>query len=300
MKLSSLPSAELKRRLSTSGLGLAVGPFNVNLTSSLRVVAEGVEQLYGDFELVNGADFIDFRVTLNAPSGIRRWYHRQVNFSFDGFIPFKPLPQEQAFAMFEWGLNWCVANNAHQYLIIHAAVIERNGATCILPGTPGSGKSTLCAALVCKGWRLLSDEMTLISTSTGKIFPIPRPVSLKNQSIEIIQNYSPDAFMGEVVMDTAKGTVSHMRPPSSSVDLSGQPGKAGLIIFPKYQQGVDANLLPLNRAKALLKLAENSFNYSVLGSQGFEILRNLVSNCDCYDFSYQSLDEAKEILESLI
>jgi HprK-related kinase A len=300
LNISSLSKAEIRTNLSGGGLGIAVGPFNVKLFSSLPYVAEGIMQLYGDFKLLTASDFIDFRVSLSAPSFFRNQFRPQVSFSFDGFVPFKPLPQEQAFAMFEWGLNWCIANNAHQYLIVHAAVIERNGVTCILPGTPGSGKSTLCAGLVCKGWRLLSDEMALISTLTGEVFPIPRPVSLKNQSIEIIQCYSSDAFMGEVVRDTAKGTVTHMRPPSSSVDLSSRPGNAGLIIFPKYKQGAEVNLEPLNKAQALLKVAENSFNYSVLGLKGFELLRELVSNCNCYDFSYQSLDEAKEVMESLV
>jgi len=300
LKLSSLTRSELRRRLKEEGLGLNIGPFNTSLTSSIGVVGDGLEQLYGAFTLTGDADFIDFRVSLNSPSGLRRWFRPQVNFSFDGFFPFKPLPQIQAFAMFEWGLNWCIANNAHQYLIIHAAVIERNGVVCILPGTPGSGKSTLCAALVCKGWRLLSDEMALVSTQTGEIFPVPRPVSLKNQSIDIIQHYSFDAVMGDVVMDTAKGTVSHMRPPQSSVEQSEKPGTPGLIIFPKYTAGAEPNLIPLTQASALMKVAENSFNYSVLGLQGFEVLGELVSKCACYEFSYQSLDEAKETLESLI
>ncbi len=300
MKLSSLPRAELRRRLRQEGLGLNIGPFTIRLNSPLTVVAEGLEQLYGAFTLTSDTDFIDFRVALNAPPGLRRWFRPQVIFSFDGFIPFKPLPQIQAFAMFEWGLNWVIANNAHQYLIIHAAVIERNGVVCILPGTPGSGKSTLCAALVCKGWRLLSDEMALISTATGDIYPVPRPVSLKNQSIEIIQNYSSGAVMGEVVMDTAKGTVSHMRPPQMSVEQSAQQGAPGLIVFPKYTAGEEPCLVSLTRASALLKVAENSFNYSVLGLQGFDVLGDLISKCDCYEFSYQSLDAAKETLEALI
>jgi len=300
LKLSSLPRAELRRRLKEEGLGLSIGPFNTCLKSPLGVVAEGLEQLYGAFTLTGDADFIDFRVSLNSPPGLRSWFRPQVNFSFDGFVPFKPLPQIQAFAMFEWGLNWVIANNAHQYLIIHAAVIERNGVVCILPGTPGSGKSTLCAALACKGWRLLSDEMALISTTTGDIYPVPRPVSLKNQSIDIIQNYSSDAVMGEVVMDTAKGTVSHMRPPQLSVEQSEQPGTPGLIVFPKYTADAEPCLVSLTRASALMKVAENSFNYSVLGLQGFDVLGELISKCDCYEFSYQSLDEAKETLESLI
>jgi len=300
LKLSSLTRPELRRRLKEEGIGLSIGPFNTNLSSSLSVVADGLEQLYGAFTLTGDADFIDFRISLNSPPGLRRWFRPQVNFSFDGFLPFKPLPQVQAFAMFEWGLNWCIANNAHQYLIIHAAVIERNGVVCILPGTPGSGKSTLCAALVCKGWRLLSDEMALVSTETGEIYPVPRPVSLKNQSINIIQQYSSGAVMGDVVMDTAKGTVSHMRPPQSSVEQSEKPGTPGLIVFPKYTAGAEPNLVPLTQANALMKVAENSFNYSVLGLQGFEVLGELVSKCACYEFSYQSLDEAKETLESLI
>ena len=123
---------------------------------------------------------------------------------------------------------------------------------------------------------------------------------LKNQSIDIIQHYSFDAVMGDVVMDTAKGTVSHMRPPQSSVEQSEKPGTPGLIVFPKYTVGAEPNLAPLTQANALMKVAENSFNYSVLGLQGFEVLGELVSKCACYEFSYQSLDEAKETLEALI
>ena len=69
----------------------------------------------------------------------------------------------QGFAMFEWGLNWVVANHAHQFAIVHAAAVEKDGRGFIFPGAPGSGKSTLCAALVSRGWRLLSDEMAMIS-----------------------------------------------------------------------------------------------------------------------------------------
>ena len=64
--------------------------------------------------------------------------------------------------MLEWGLNWCVAGHAHQYLMLHAAALERNGRAVILPGDPGAGKSTLTAALMLSGWRLLSDEITLV------------------------------------------------------------------------------------------------------------------------------------------
>lgn len=286
--------------MSGEGLGFAVGPFNVNLCSRLDVVADGIEFLYQDFEILDESEFVDFRVSLQGAGGLRRWFHRQVRFSFDGYIPFKPLPQAQGFAMFEWGLNWCVANNAHQYLIIHAAVVEKNKVTCILPGTPGSGKSTLCAALVSKGWRLLSDEMAMVSIATGEVVPIPRPISLKNQSIDIIRGYSPEVELGEVVRDTAKGTVSHVCPPVSSVEQMNLPGKAGLVVFPRYIRDASIRMSPLPKADALLKIAENSFNYSVLGRRGFDTLVDLTNACHTFELSYQSLDEAREAMESLL
>ena len=72
-----------------------------------------------------------------------------------------------------------------RYLIIHAAVVERNGFALLLPAPPGSGKSTLCAGLIHHGWRLLSDELALIDPETATLQAIPRPVSLKLSLIHI-------------------------------------------------------------------------------------------------------------------
>lgn len=57
----------------------------------------------------------------------------------------------------------------------------------IVPAPLDSAKRTLCAALVGKGWRLLSDELALVRLDTGELVPLPRPISLKNASINIIR-----------------------------------------------------------------------------------------------------------------
>jgi HprK-related kinase A len=105
------------------------------------------------------------------------------SFSIDDEIPFTPLPFDEAVAMLEWCLNWCIESRAHQYLIIHAAIVEKHGSACVLPAPPASGKSTLTAGLASRGWRLLSDELTLIDPMSGFAVPIARPIGLKNESI---------------------------------------------------------------------------------------------------------------------
>lgn len=299
MKLSALSDQQLAKALTRQGLTIRIDPFNIRAQSSIAAVAKHFAVLYSEFDVLDDQAFIDFDITIAAPLSARRFFRPQANFSLDGYAPFTPLPYNQAAAFFEWGLNWCIANHAHHYLIIHSAVVERNGQAFILPGTPGSGKSTLCAAMVCSGWRLFSDEMALLSLSDGKLYPVPRPISLKNQSIEIIRHFSDQAIIGPLVHDTLKGTIGHMRPPDASVGLSNTPAYPGKVIFPKYRQGSGTELTPLSKARTLLKLAENSFNYPVLGLSGFKALGTLCDQTDGFEFSYSKLDEAMALFTEL-
>lgn len=255
--------------------------------------------LYSDYPLAQKTDFADFHVSLSRPRGLRRWLRPQVSFFLDGMPPFKPLPFDQAFPMLEWGLNWCVSSQANSYLIIHAAVVEKAGYAAILPAPPGSGKSTLCAALVNRGWRLLSDELALIRVSDGKIIPLPRPVSLKNQSIDIIQHYAPSVTISRKVSDTIKGTVAHMKPPIDSIARAEETAQAAWVIFPKYQAGATAQLEALPQSRAFMRVADNAFNYSPLGIKGFEAMTGLINASLCYDFTYSVLDEAIETFSAL-
>ena len=297
MNLAYLPAASIHSRLREEGVFLSLGCFNVCVRSHLRPFAEAFRFFYADYPLCQESGFVDYRVELDSPGLLRSWIRPQVNFMFDGLRPFKPLPKEQAFAMFEWGLNWVVAQHAHQFLIIHAAVVERQGRALLLPGSPGSGKSTLCAALVSRGWRLLSDEMALVSRDNGLIMPFPRPISLKNASIGIIRAYAESAQIGDVVYDTAKGSVAHMRVSGRCLELATQPAKPACLVFPKWQADAEGRIEAMAKGRALLAVAENSFNYNVLGPEGFDVLADTIDKCRCYTYTYSSLDDAVLAME---
>lgn len=293
MKLLQLPRNELRERLRDGGIWLRTGPFSLRIRSRIPSVAQGLADLYGQFEVRDSREtFADFHVDVNPPGRVRRWLRPQVTFSFDGQLPFKPLPYDQAYPMLEWGLNWCVSMHAHQYLIVHAAVVEKNGAAAILPAPPGSGKSTLTAALVLSGWRLLSDELALIDRRTGLVQPLPRPVSLKNESIPLIRGFSPEAFINRPSRDTVKGTVAHLRPPTESVRRQHEQAPPAWVVFPKWSAGATASLTPRSAAQTFMFLAQNAFNYSHLGADAFQLGTRLVDKVACYDFTYDRLEDA--------
>lgn len=244
-------------------------------------------------------DFADFHVEVRRAPGLRGWLKPQVIFLLDGLVPFRPLPKAQSFAMLEWGLNWCIASHCHQYLMIHAAVIERDGLAAILPAPPGSGKSTLTAALVQRGWRLCSDELTLLRPEDGEVVPLARPVNLKNTSIEVIRRFAPGVVIGPEIRDTLKGRVAHVKPVAEHVARVDVRARPRWIVFPRWQAGAAPTLAPQPRAQAFIQLAENAFNYSMLGEKGFATLGDTIDRCECLSFCYGELDDAVAVFDRL-
>jgi HprK-related kinase A len=299
LKVGELSSSELRRLLCGPGLPLRNGPAVVSIRSRLEEVRNGIALHYARHELLAEDRFTDFHISIDRPDGLRRWLRPQIQFTLDGEAPFNPLPGNQGFPMFEWGMNWCISMHMHRFLMIHAAVVERGGRALILPAPPGSGKSTLSAGLVWRGWRLLSDELTLIDPATGQVTPVPRPVSLKNASIDVIRQFAPQARFGPVVHETMKGSVGHFSPPPGAVERGQDTALPAWVVLPKFVAGADTQLTPLSKGKALMALADNSFNYHVHGAGGFQTLTALVGRSDCFNFSYSRLEEAVELFARL-
>ncbi len=294
MLIGELGGAELRRRLRGEGLGLRLFPFTVRLYSRFRALASAMVQMYADFPLADGA-FADFSITIRA----RRWWKPQAVFELDGQRPFWPLPADQAYPMFEWGLNWCIANHVQDYLILHAAVLERDGGALILPGPSGAGKSTLTAGLALSGWRLLSDELTLLRLEDGKVQGLARPVSLKNESIEVVRRFAPQAVLSPASHNTAKGTVRLMVPPTPAVARLVELATPRWLVVPQFEPGEKTRLQRLGRTYAFMNAAQSAFNYAELGITGFELLADTVARCEPYSLTIGSLDQALIVLDEL-
>lgn len=301
MKLKQLGLGNLvKQAASKEGVCLDIGAFCVRVKSDEIIFLETLAFLYQDFPILSSDTFADFHIVITRPKGVRHYLKPQVIFVTDGQQPFEPFPLSHAFPLFEWGLNWCIARRSHQYLMLHAAVVEKNGKALILPALPGSGKSTLSAALAMNGWRFLSDEFTMIQPQDGKILPIPRPTPLKNASIQVIKDTFLNAEMGPLFPKTRKGTVAHLRPPKQSVELLKEAVLPELLIFPKFQANTEIQLNLLNKPYVVFKLASNAFNYELMGRTGFELVKNMTSSCRCYNLTYSRFDQVLPLLDDLL
>jgi hypothetical protein len=300
MNVGEAPVAQLAARAAREGIALHVPPIALRVRTPIRPFVEQLHALYGAYELRDAAAFADIDVRLIPARGPRRLLAPAVCFVIDGITPFEPFELSHALPLFEWGVNWVFAHRMHQHLLLHAAVVERNGRAVLLPAWPGSGKSTLAASLAFRGWRYLSDEFGIVSLPTLSVLPFPRPAALKNESIDVMRRFAPQARIGPTFPRTRKGAVAHLRVPDANVRRAAEPASIAAVVFPDFQAGAKVELRTLGQSAAFLKLAHNAFNYEVLGETAFHAVAAIVRNARCRVLRYGDLDDAHAAIDALV
>lgn len=294
MKIGELSESELKARMSAAGVAWRVGPFVIRLRARPQRAIDHVRRFYAQCPVVENA-IVDFDVSVRHRSPLRMWVRVEVDGQprFDWFRAHLTAPA------IEWALNLTQFYHPNRFLMLHSAVLERGGKVLIMPGEPGAGKSTLCSALALSGWRFFSDETALLDPRTGQVFPVPRPIGLKERAISVIRNMFPGACLGPTWKGTPKGDLAHLRPPLESFERDLEPAPPRWLVFPRYREGAGARFQPLSKGRSLFRAAQNAFNYSTRGRESFLYLSQVTDACDCFEFEYGDLPRAIEAFDEL-
>ncbi len=273
------------------GLELDLGAMRVRIASRLRGLPRALARLYGHYTPPPADGFVDSRLQLDPWRAPWRPWNPLIRFLADGAEPFGPAAADTGLAQLEWGMNWVYANLFSRHLLLHAGTVEHAGVGMLMVASPGSGKSTLTAALGLRGFRILSDEFGSLRLSDRRLLPLAKPVALKNTSIPLIERWSSEAVLGPTIVGTHKGDVAHLALPAHSVQRRHEPARPGLIIFPTWQADAPVEFTRVFSARTLAELAHHSFNYAVLGEQGFRAACDLVASCRAYRLTYGRLEE---------
>lgn len=290
--LQDTPLSEVQSALAGEGLYLDVGLAMMRVRSQVPSLAPTLHSVYRHFDFQTAAPWTDLHVDVMPGQGLRRWLWPQAIFRSDSEQPFEPFPADTALPLMEWGANFLIGRRFNNLLLLHAGVVEKDGFCLVMPALPGSGKSTLTAALSLSGWRLLSDEFGALDLQRGSFRPALKPAALKNDSIQVIRGFAPHAELGPEFPKTRKGKVAHLAPSRQAVLARHEHAWPGAVVLPRWQAGHATELTPIPPQMAFSALAFNAFNYATLGAAGFKAAVAVAGTCPTWQLIYSDLDDA--------
>jgi HprK-related kinase A len=224
-------------------LSLRIGPVGFRIGSAWAEPVAALARLYAAYPEAEG--ICDFTVRLEPERPWRRYVRPSVAIRGDYVLPdAAPLPLAHGLLAAEMGMNLQMALGQKNFLLLHAATVEKEGRALVLTGQSGAGKSTLAALLGERGWRLMGDEFALLGLEDGRLHPFPRAISLKNGSIAVMEAEAPAARFGPRLDGTPKGTIRHLVPRTEAIARMAEPAAPALILFPRFGAAADVRPAP--------------------------------------------------------
>jgi hypothetical protein len=208
--------------------------------------------------------------------------------------PIGPFPIAEAPAQALGALNRRLCFGRGPLLVIHCAVVAREGQALLLHGRSGAGKSTLSGGLVRAGWTYLSDEGAGLD-DTGRLHPYTRPIMLLPGSWPLFPELRGRLPAGHERFAAEEWHV----PPALLGGVADAPARPGATVDVRFERGAATELVSIGRGEALEAIVSDGCNLRFFGQAGLERLRDVVRACRCYRLVYGNLDEAVSALTAV-
>ncbi len=300
MALSDISDYTLAKSLRKGRFSLSLGPFVIQLQTENRAARSFLKDMYRNcLADPKGQSLADFSLNIRPPNLIRKYIRRQITPDPGFYFPTVPLPPHMGALALEMGMNLTVALQCFRYSIFHAGVVASDKGAIVIAAHSGGGKSTLTAALMEEGMRLLSDEFAVMQLDDARLMPYPRPVSLKNESVSVVREFAGAEAMSAVLTGTPKGEVGYRRARQSDIAAMHQSVEAKILLFPRFKKGEQPSVNKVEKGDALSRFIAGSPNYHIIGEAAFNRLMDFSETIEAYELTYGSTEDSLKLVADL-
>lgn len=273
-----------------------IGPVEVMLTSRVPGALESYHELYGSWE-VSRVHPTAFHIEVIARRSWRtglRHYHILA----DGREEFTVRHRQQILSHIEAAINLQIVRHIPDVLSFHAAVVSKGDVALVMPGAPGSGKTTTATELLRRGWSYFSDEFALIDPDTLELQPYPKALSIKSGAYALLRRRIGVLQQISGHPRGTKGFLRCLRPQLIREDIVASPQRPSLILFPTYEPGATPAMEPISRARAAFEMTRFCFNLFKFRRRAVDILAEVVRPARCAQLRCGDLDATCDLIEA--
>ena len=200
----------------------------------------------------------------------------------------------------EAALNHQTMLTQNTFFQLHAGVMSHQNRAVVFTGKSGTGKSTLAAALMARGWSYLCDEFALIEPKSLLVYPFPKALSIKQAGRDAIERLNLPLVSGEWSDGKRTRPFSYVTPTEAGSGGIGGPCPVKSVLFLSRRTNMPLRWSRLTAPEAAMTLYRCGLNTENLGRQAFETAVALARQAQCFEFNLGSVEESCDALESLV
>lgn len=184
-------------------------------------------------------------------------------------------------------------------LIMHAsAVLDRAGTnSIILAGGSGSGKSSLTASFLEKGYGFIADDTAIIDADSEELWCIRLPLRLKEGSWKLVQPHVATNFESWQAIDEPGGRkVWRLTPKRDLSRTQALAPACSAILFPVYEAGAETEITRIETLAALALMVESGAWFDTEEHAMTDVV-DWISRTRCYSVIYSSAEDVVTAIE---
>ena len=187
-------------------------------------------------------------------------------------------------------------------LALHAAAVLGEGGNVLLAGVPGSGKSTLTAALMAGGFHYCADDTVVLAGDPLRVRGIRTRLGIKEGSWGVVASLWPgfESLPGYIRADGQR--IRYLPAPAQEANEADDPGfLAGVLVFPRFEEGADTLMRPLQRADALVRLTQSGYDVpNELNADIVSAMISWISTLQCFELTYSDVKAAVAMIRNTV
>ncbi len=174
----------------------------------------------------------------------------------------------------------------------HAGAVSLRNLGIVLPGTSGSGKSSLTAWFIENGFDYLTDEIVVFSADVPNFAAFARPLVVKSGSSDAVASLKAIASAPSIAVGSDKIILPTAEPRRPTQH------QCRLIVFPRFAEGAQLTIEPLTAAQAGLELMACNVNARNLINHGFDIVTSIARSVPAVMLRYGSFELLHGVLDA--